>query len=263
MGLVEQRQLIARISPPLDAVLAEQLVTEFVSMERRYIQRDWEPAELDGGHFCEALARILYHMDSGQLDRARSVDDSLVYVEDNNGTRTHAIQPRHDALHLARVVRTIYRFRNQRGVAHISPTYKANHMDARLVTECARWCITEALRLHGGADRDEVARMIRELLQFDVPAIGVFEGLVLVQRTDLTPDEEVLLLLHYAGERGYTRRQIGNFAQVASQRVSDALARLKSPQRREVIELPDGRYKLTDRGSMRVRNELADKLLAQ
>ena len=59
MALIEKNKLLASLSPPLDHLLANQLVEEFVSAERRFIQRDWEPAELDGGQFCEILARIL------------------------------------------------------------------------------------------------------------------------------------------------------------------------------------------------------------
>src|SRR5215510_8883298 len=117
MGLVEKRFIIGQISPPIDCSLVTQLVEEFISMERRYIQRDWEPAELDGGHFCEALARILYHQDSGILELTRLFNDCLIYIEKNSNP--HGIIPRRDAVHLVRVLRTIYKFRNERGVAHI------------------------------------------------------------------------------------------------------------------------------------------------
>jgi hypothetical protein len=53
MGLIEKSALLAALSPPLDHLLASQLLDEFVSAERRFIQRDWEPAELDGGQFAE------------------------------------------------------------------------------------------------------------------------------------------------------------------------------------------------------------------
>jgi hypothetical protein len=45
---------------------------EFISAERRFIQRDWGPAELDGGQFCEILARTLYHQDSGNLNHTKN-----------------------------------------------------------------------------------------------------------------------------------------------------------------------------------------------
>jgi hypothetical protein len=86
---------------------------EFISAERRFIQRVWELAELDDGRFCEILIRILYHQDSGNLYYAKSFDDCVRYIE--NESLAHEIVPRHNALHLVCVLRTIYKFRSQRG----------------------------------------------------------------------------------------------------------------------------------------------------
>lgn len=166
---------------------------------------------LDGGQFCEALGRILYHVDSGNLNHSKGVDECLKYLETDNVA--HSMAPRHDAFHLAKVLRTVYKFRSQRGAVHITPHYTPNHMDSKLVMECVRWCMNEVLRIFGQGDREAVAKSIRELLQFDVPSIGSFEGRLLVQRTDLSAQEEILLLLHFAGDAGMGRRQLGEYAQ--------------------------------------------------
>jgi hypothetical protein len=192
MGLIEKQTLLSKLSPPLDVPLAEQLLNEFVALERRYVLRDWEPAQLDGGQFAEILARLLYHLDSGNLNRAKGFDDCMQYIEAD--TNKHSILPRQHALHIARVLRTVYKFRSQRGAVHISPTYAANQMDARLMVECVRWAFNEALRLFWTGDRDLVAKTIRELLDFDVPCIGRFSNMLLVQRTDLKADQEILVL---------------------------------------------------------------------
>lgn len=117
MALAERNFIVQNISPPIDNLLANQLMDEFVSMERRYIQCDWEPAELDGGQFCEVLSRSLYHIDSGNLNHSKSLDDCCRYVE--NEQVNHVMQPRQDALHLVRVIRTVYKFRSQRSAVHI------------------------------------------------------------------------------------------------------------------------------------------------
>lgn len=261
MGLAERNFIVQNISPPIDNLLANQLVDEFVSMERRYIQRDWEPAELDGGQFCEVLARILYHIDSGNLNQSKSLDDCCKYIE--NEQVTHVMQPKHDAVHLIRVLRTVYKFRSQRGAVHISPHYTPNHMDSKFVTESVRWCMNEILRVFWQGDREKAAKTIRELLQFDVPCIGQFEDNLLVQRTDLTAEEEILVLLHYAGEVGFSRYEIGCYAQYSPASVTKALQKLSSPQFRQIIVLSNDRYRLTDLGSKRLREDLADKLLLQ
>src|ERR1700693_827286 len=110
MPLVDKATLIGQLSPPLDVDLTKDLVDEFISLERRFIQRDWEPAQLDGGQFCEVLARILYHQDSGNLNPSKDNDECLNYIEDPKSQNTHAITPHRDALHLAKVLRTTYKF---------------------------------------------------------------------------------------------------------------------------------------------------------
>lgn len=259
MALVETAALVASIAPPLDALLANQLIDEFVSLERRFIQRDWEPAELDGGQFAEVLARIVYHMDSGNLNLNKGFDDCCKYVE--NEQVPHRITPHRDAVHLITVARAIYKFRSQRGAVHISATYAANQMDAKFIIESVRWCLNETLRVFWVGDRTLAAKAIREILQFDVPCVGVFEDIVLVQRTDLTVDEELLVLLHYAGDQGFTRTEIGKHAKFSAPRVTESLQRLSSPSVRQVVQLPSGPYRLTDLGSKHIRETLADKLL--
>lgn len=258
MGLIEKDKLISELSPPLDAFLCLQFVDEYISCERRYIQRDWEPSQLDGGQFAEVAGRILYHQDSGNLNRSKDLNDCIRYVENEN--IQHLIVPRSDAIHIARVLKTIYKFRSQRGAVHVSPNYSPNHMDSRFLVESVRWIMNEFLRLFWNGDREEVARAIRELLQFDVPVIGVFEGLLLVQRTDLSTEEEILLLLHYAGDGGFSRREIGKAVQFAPSTITASLKKLVARNVREVVQLPNGNYRLTDLGSRRVRRDLSDKL---
>jgi hypothetical protein len=260
MGLIERSNLIQKISPPFDFLLASQLVDEFISMERRYIQRDWEPTELDGGQFSEIAARILYHLDTGRLNSTKDHSSCLDYLQNN--TVPHVL-PRGDVIHLCKVMHVIYKFRSQRGAVHISPKYTPNHMDSKLLMECVRWCMNELLRLFWNGSRDEVAKAINELLQFDVPCIGQYENIPLVQRTDLSAEEEVLILLHYAGSEGYSRRELGTYCMHRSQRVSDAVSGLVSSNKRQVVQLINGNYVLTDLGHRRIRNELSDKLVVE
>lgn len=262
MALIDKATLVGELSPPLDKALSESLVEEFVSLERRYIQRDWEPAQLDGGQFCEVLARLIYHQDSGNLNPSKKFDHCAEYVEDEKSQNKHAMLPRHDALHIIKVLRTAYKFRSQRGGVHISPTYKPNHMDSRAIMENVRWAFAETLRLFWkGSDREQVAKAIRELLQFDVPCIGKFEDVIMVQRTDLSSEEEVLVLLHYAGEQGFSRTELGKYAMVSAASVTVALSKLTDASTREVTQLPSKRYRLTDLGSKRIREKMPDKLL--
>lgn len=259
MGLIEKSRIISAISPPLDNTLASQLLDEFTSSEQRFIQRDWGPSQLDGGQFAEIAARIIYHQDSGNLSLNKSFDECSSYVE--NTKVPHAVQPRQDALHIIRVLRTIYKFRSQRGAVHISPTYSPNHMDSKFVIEGVRWVMNDLLRLYWQGDKEQAARAIRELLQFDVPCIGRYEDVILVQRTDLNAEEEILVLLHYAGEEGFSRRVIGQAAQISPPSATRALQSLQSPAKRQIVQLGNEKYRLTDLGVRRIREQLAHKLV--
>ena len=260
MGLIDKQTLVSKLAPPLDTFLATQLVDEFVKLERRYILRDWEPAELDGGHFSEILARILYHLDSANLDLGRDFGECSKYI--HNDQVTHRIA-RDDAKMLFMALTVVHKFRSKRGVGHVSPTYTANHMDARYMMEAVRWAMMETLRVFWTGDREAAAKAVRELLRFDVPCVGKFENVLLVQRTDLHPEDEILVLLHYAGEQGFTRRELGQYAMCAPPAVTKAIDALTSAKRRAVIEIAGGRFVITDLGNKRLREELAEKLLVE
>jgi hypothetical protein len=260
MAFINKAQLIAELSPPMDATLADQLVEEFASQEKRYIQSDWGPSQLDGGQFCEILSRIVYHLDSGVLAPSKDFNDACKYIE--NDSVSHAISPRGTALHIVRVMRTVYKFRSQRGAVHISPTYTPNHMDSRLVIENVRWLFNETVRLYWNGDRESAAKAIRETIRFEVPCVAKYDDRLLVQRTDLSAEEEILLLLFHAGEAGLSRGQLGQSALRSPSVISRALANLTSPSARQIIKLKNGNLRLTDPGIKRVREQLSDKLVA-
>ena len=197
------------LAPPLDKVLADSLLQEFVDLERRFVLGDWEPATLDGGQFCEIAARIVYHVDSCNLNRTKGVDACLKYVEDDTNSNSHSFPKRRTALHLAKVIRTVYKFRSQRGAVHIDPAYTANEIDATLILAMVRWTTAEVLRVFWSGSTSDVVRAIKEIVRFEVPAILEVDGRHLVMRTDCTIEEEVLLLLHSAGESGLPRSELG------------------------------------------------------
>lgn len=261
MKSLDKDKLIQEMCPPLSDQLCKSLLLEFLSMEKRYFLRDWEPATLDGGQFAEAAARIIYHADAGTLNTRKSVNKCLKYVEDPTGQNQHKYPDRKSVLHIAKVIRTIYKFRSDRGAIHIDPVYTSNQLDSKLLIENSRWILSEILRIFWKGDRARISRIIRELLRYEVPSIGEFGDKLLVQRTDCTVEEEILILLHYAGESGMSRNQLGEFIKGSQSAITKALRRLISKSFRQVIHISSGNYIITDRGIKRVIEELAPKLL--
>lgn len=260
MSRISKSDLMGALVPPLDSSLAEQLLDEYISLERRYVLSDYEPATLDGGQLAEAASRIIYHQDSGNLNKRKGVDKCLKYVEDPDSRNTHAFPERKSSLHLCRVLRNIYKFRSDRGAIHIDPEYTANQLDAKLVVDNARWVLSEMLRVFWTGDRAVVARAIREIIEYDVPVVAEYEGRLLVQRTDCTTDEEILILLYHAGEAGLSRTQLGTYVGKDASGITRSLKSLTSPKKREVIKLNNGNYRLTDLGIKRVITHLGEKM---
>ena len=251
--------LISSVSPPLDRTLAELLFSEFLNVEQRYVLADWEPGmSLNGGQLAEIAARLIYHIDSGNLNRRKSLDDCLGYLE--NDANPHAFPHRRSALHIARALRTLYKFRSQRGAIHIDPDYSANELDSTLVVSLVRWIVAELLRVFWSGDTSSVARAIREIVRFEVPAVLTIDGRPLVLRTNCTVEEEILILLHNAGELGMKRVELGKAIPRPPSSVTRAIQKLCSTDSREIALRQNGSYLLTPNGSRRVHEEIGDRL---
>ena len=253
--------LVAQVSPPLDRSLAIALLTEFVDLERRFVLGDWEPATLNGGQFAEVASRILYHIDSGTLNYRKSLDSCLSYVEDAKNPNKHLFPDRPSARHLSKALRLIYKFRSQRGAIHIDPNHTANELDSTLVLSLSRWVVSEILRTCWSGDRSEVAKTIRSIVRYPAPSIFESDGRSVVLRTDCTAEEEILLLLHSAGEAGLSRADIREAAMKSASAVNRALSDLGSPTKRQVVRRDNGQYLLTPNGNRRINEEISEKLL--
>ena len=252
--------LVSQISPPFDEALATSLLTEFVDLERRFVLRDWEPATLNGGQFAEVASRIVYHLDSGNLNKRKDLNSCLTYIEDETNSNQHSFRTRREALHFCKALRLIYKFRSQRGAIHIDPDYTANELDSTLVLSLSRWVMSDLLRIFWNGDPSIVASAIREIIRYPVPAIFEVDGLALVLRTDCSAQEEILLLLHNAGEKGLSRTEIGKAAMISASRVTRVLKTLISKDYRQVVKRSDEQYQLTLNGAKRVQDELSEKL---
>lgn len=253
-------QLVSSLSPPLDQSFIESLIYEFLDIERRFALGDWEPATLNAGQFAEVLSRLIYHIDSGNISRRKGVDPCLTYIEDSNNRNVHNFPERRAALHLCKVIRTIYKFRSQRGAVHIDPDYSANELDSTLVVSLSRWCVAEVLRLFWTGSTSDIASTIREIIRYEVPAVLNIDDRPLVLRTDCTAEEEILLLLHNAGEQGLSRTSIGKSVPRPASTITNTLKKLVSAEMRQAYLRDDETYVLTPNGTKRIVEELAGKM---
>lgn len=253
------QDLTAALAAEVDGKLASQLVEEAASLEEAFMLRKWKYTELDGGRFAEVAARIVYAADSGNVNRTKSVDDCLKYIE--NPQVVHQFPEPQAATHLARVIRAIYKLRSQRGAVHVSPTYTANEIDSRLIVEAARWVLADILRILIKTNRDEIAAIIRALARFPQPLVRVYDGVPLLQSVSFTAEEEVLAHLLNA-EDGLTVSDLTAAIPKDSSGVRRAVKKLAGAPMRQVT-IRSGRCIITDLGVSRIEDRIARELAAQ
>jgi hypothetical protein len=253
---VTPAQLTAALAASIDSQLAAQLVEESTSLEEAFILRKWKYSELDGGRFAEVAARIVYSVDSGNLSLTRSVDDCLKYID--NQQVVHHFPEKYAAIHLAKVIRAVYKLRSQRGAVHVSATYTANEIDSRLIVEAARWILADLLRIFVTKDRNEIATVIRGLARFPQPLIRTYEDLPLLQAVSFTTEEEVLAHLLNAVD-GLNIGDLISLIPKDQSGVRRAVRKLASPQVRQTVER-SGRWIITDLGIKRIEQRISREL---
>ncbi|HZX04418.1 hypothetical protein [Kribbella sp.] len=248
-------ELKAALSTSVDNQLAEQLVDEFVSVEEAFLLKKWKYSELDGGRFAEVAARIIYSVDSSNLSRTKSVDDCLKYID--NDQVPHKFPERQGAIHLAKVLRAIYKLRSQRGAVHVSPTYTANEIDSRLIIECVRWVLADILRVFVTTDREKVAETVRSLARFPQPLIRNIEGQPLLQSVSFTTEEEVLAHLLNADD-GLATAELVKVVPKAASGVRAAISNMSKAKTRQIANR-NGKWFITDLGVTRIEERLVEE----
>ncbi|WP_375477546.1 hypothetical protein [uncultured Jatrophihabitans sp.] len=247
--------VVTSLAQAIDSVLAQQLIDEAVSIEETFSLRKWKYTELDGGRFAEVAARIVYASDSQNLSLKKGVDDCLKYVDNNQVS--HSYPEPQGAIHLAKVIRAIYKLRSQRGAVHVSPTYTANELDSRFILESVRWVLAEILRVFGSFKPDDLAELVRSLSRFPQPLMRIYGETALLQSTTFTNEEEVLAHLLFA-DGGLQSRDLCAVIPKAPSGVRTAIAKLASGEVREIVKRGD-KYLITDLGIARVEQKIAQE----
>jgi hypothetical protein len=243
------------LAKSVDAHLASQLIQEFIALEEAFLLRKWKYTQLDGGRFAEVAARIVYSLDSQNLNLTKSVDDCLRYIDNPNVA--HTFPEAQSAIHLAKVIRAVYKLRSQRGAVHVSPTYTANEIDSRFVVESARWVFAELIRILVTSNREDVAEIVRKVARFPLPLIRTYSDVPLLQSVSFTTEEEVLAHLMNA-ERGLLIGELITSIPKSASGVRLAVKNLESAKFRQIVSR-SSRYSITDLGIRRIELRIAQE----
>lgn len=258
-------QLITELSKKIDADLARIAIESYVEMQNRFLIADWKPSELNGGTLCEAISRCLYQLDTGKVAK-KSVSQVRDYLLDTkNGSpisppNSHNLVMK-DRKHISKAIEIAYKFRSDRGVAHISTEHIANMMDSMLITHLGKWILAEFLRIVWQKDIKVIEETVAYLVQLEHSLIHELDGKPFVLATNITAKEEVLLLLNHAPTNCLSREKLKEQAPLLSpQSISGAIAKLK--ESREIRFTDNNEVSITPSGSKKVLEEIMPKLSA-
>jgi hypothetical protein len=229
--------------------LATTIIEEFRELEKTYTAQHWQYAATNAGRFCEAVARSLYALDSGNAPGNKSIDECFKYIE--NQQVSHKAPDLQAIFHICKTIRAVYKIRSQRGGVHVSPTFTADEYDTRFMLEGCRWVLSDLLRIFWNSDRQEVSKIIQELGRFSSPLLRRYGNTLLVQHTTCTTEEEVLILLYYNGNEGLTAKEIITSSPKDASGIRKSLLKLCASSHRQAVKVSD-RYQITDLGTDRI-----------
>jgi hypothetical protein len=256
-------ELKSDLASVIDPAVANLLVNTYEEMQQRYHSSDWKPSELDGGQFCEAVARAVYEVDTGSTTTL-GVGDICNLLKAKKGTPppVHQLQEK-DREHFCRILQTTYNFRNDRGVAHIrvAEGHNANQMDAALIVGAVKWLFGEFLRLAQKLDRKEVAAIIEAIIQLEHPLIHELDGIPQVMHTGLSIGEEILFLLQHSPQGRATKVQLKTWIPKSTpSSINMAVLRLQDARR--VRLAAGGEIAITPPGQQYLRQVILPRISA-
>ena len=175
--------------------LRDPLVEEFNKILGNFMERRWEPTELNGGKLCE----IVYSILSGHVDgsfpaspsKPRNMHDACKRLEQASAPRSIRIQ-------IPRMLIALYEIRNNRGVGHVGGDVDPNQQDGTVVVAMSQWIMAELVRVFHKVDLVTAAAAVEKLVQRTIPLIWEVNGSLRVLNPSLSARDKSLVVLYSA-----------------------------------------------------------------
>lgn len=183
----------------IPAGLRSSLLDTFGEIVKNFRERRWEPAELNGGKFSEAVYTVLRGYVDGSYPagpkKPRNMLDACRALEKESSEVSRSVR-----IQIPRVLVALYEIRNNRGVGHVGGDVDPNHMDAVAVLYMAKWVMAELVRHLHQLEPAEASSVVDALVERELPLIWEVEGRRRVMAPDLSRKDAMLLLLYGSPE---------------------------------------------------------------
>ncbi len=176
--------------------LVEHLEKSYIEIKMNFVQRKYEPSELNGGKFCEVVLRIL----EWHTSTPKNYSQFGIRITDF-GQTTRKFEsltgfPDSVRFHIPKILNALYDIRNKRGVGHVGGDINPNHMDALLIVSATDWIMAELVRIFHNISVTEAQKVVESLISKKIATVWEIGGKKRVLNTSLKFDERTLLLLY-------------------------------------------------------------------
>lgn len=244
----------------LPAELRRELLECYQSIITNFAEGRWEPAELNGGKFCEIVYSIVHgalvgtfparsKKPTNMVDACRTLE-SMPPTPNLIGNRSLRIQ-------IPRLLPYLYEIRNNRGVGHVGGDVNPNVADSSAVVAATSWLMAELVRIFHGTTLTRAQEVVDVLVSRRHPLVWSFDQTKRVLDPTLKKSDQVLLLLY--SESGWTDvEKLRSWVEYANKTNFKAklLAPLHKARQIEYAQV-SGLVKITPKGSTDVEARLA------
>lgn len=189
----------AHVLKPLPKGLRNSLIKSYKEIGENYMEHRWEPSELNGGKFCEAVYTIIEGQLKGSFAAKPSKPIDMVKacraLETIPGD-TARTGDRSLRVLIPRILQPLYEIRNNRGVGHAGGEVNPNFMDATAVYSMASWILAELVRIFHSVSTKEAQEIVDSLVERKHLLIWEVEGVRRVLNDRMSKADQTLMLLY-------------------------------------------------------------------
>lgn len=239
-------------SLPNDLVIA--LQAELQKLHQQYFLGKWEPAQLDGGRFAEAVLRIVQYKDTGaytpigtQLNRKSIVGSAAKKTALPDSLR----------LQIPALAELVIDFRNNRNSGHLG-AIDVNEMDSTFVLNAANWIVAEFIRLETQMSPADAQAEIKKIIERRVPIVEEIGGRLKCLDPKLDAKIKAVVFCYQKYPAGISLDDLVNWTAYTNKGV--LRKQLEALDKEGLIDLRDDIAQLTKKGVVWVEKNLSFEL---
>jgi hypothetical protein len=209
-------QSLPKVLSTLPGELREALTQALNEVRQNYIERRWEPSELNGGKMAEAIYRILEWHASSTSSYTPIGSQIKDFGKAVRRFENQASMPDSVRFHIPNALIFLYTVRNKRGVGHLGNEVNPNQMDSEAVLSMSNWVTAELVRLLHSVTIEEAQQAVEELLEKRNPLVWEVADVRRVLNPAMSHTERVLVLLHSSHPRPVAESDLFEWCEYSS-----------------------------------------------